>query len=259
MSGARDIALTALATAITVIAIIAAWDYAVVALALPEFLLPRPAAVAAALHQGWIVGALHEHAAFTVAATATGFAAGALAGIVLGALVAEIRPLALAIYPLVIATQSMPTVAIAPLIVVYFGVGMGSKVVTVGLLCFFPIFVNTVTGVRGADPALVDLYRAHGASRWRIFRDVKLPGAVDPIMAGVQVAVVLAFVGCVVSEFVASTRGLGFIIRALASDMNVALMFAAIVSLGAIGAIAGGAARYAHRKLVPWRNTGSTP
>jgi NitT/TauT family transport system permease protein len=247
---------TALATLTTVTAVILLWDAAITWYGTPSYLLPRPAEVAVALHQGWIGGSLHEHAAFTVTATAAGFAAGAVAGIALGAMVAEVRPLSLAIYPLVIATQSMPTVAIAPLIVVYLGVGMGSKVVTVGLLCFFPLFVNTVAGIRGADPALVDLYRAHGAGRWRLFRDVKLPGAVDPIMAGVQVAVVLAFVGCVVSEFVASTRGLGYLIRAVASDMNVALMFAAIVSLGTIGALAGGLAHVAHRRLVPWRQTG---
>jgi NitT/TauT family transport system permease protein len=246
-------AKTLLGTLLTLSVLLAGWQVAIVALRLPDYLLPGPAAVAAALWQGWVEGALHLHALYTLAATALGFVAGAAAGLVLGALVAELRPLALAIYPLVIATQSMPTVAIAPLLVVYLGVGLGSKIATVGLLCFFPVFVNTVAGLRAAAPALLDLYRAHGASGWRLFRDVKLPGAVDSIMAGVQVAVVLAFVGCIVSEFVAATHGLGYVIRALASDLNVALMFAAIISLGVLGALAAGLARAAHRWLTPWR------
>jgi NitT/TauT family transport system permease protein len=244
---------TGVATAITFAALVYAWDFAVRALDIPEYLIPRPEAVGRALAQGWIEGTLHEHAAFTIQATLAGFFVGAVAAIVLGALVAEIRVLALAIYPLVIAIQSMPTVAIAPLIVVYLGVGMASKVFTVGLLCFFPVFVNTIVGLRAADPALVDLYRAHMAGRWRIFLDVKLPGAADHVMSGLQVGVVLAFVGCVVSEFVASTRGLGFIIRAFASELNVSVMFAAIASLGALGAITGALVRFAHRRIVFWR------
>jgi NitT/TauT family transport system permease protein len=188
-----------------------------------------------------------------VTATLTGFAIGSLIGIVVGSLVAEIRVVSLAIYPLIIAIQSMPTVAIAPLIIVYLGVGMESKVFTVALLCFFPVFVNTVAGLNAADPRLMDLYRAFSAGRGRIFWDVKLPGAVDHIMASLQVAIVLAFVGCVVSEFIASPKGLGFIIRSFESDLNVAFMFAAIVSLGVLGGVAGTLVSHLHRRLVFWR------
>ncbi len=248
----NDAAKTAIATSMTVALILAAWQGAIAA-GLPDYVLPSPAAVATALHQGWIEGTLHEHAWFTVRATAIGFAIGVGLAIVAGALVAEFRPLALAVYPLVIATQSMPTVAIAPLIVVYFGVGTMSKVVTVALLCFFPVFVNMIVGIRATPAPLIDLYRAAGSGRARLFFDVKLPAAVDHVMAGVQVAVVLAFVGCVVSEFVASSAGLGFIIRAFANDLNVAVMFAAIISLGMIGAIAAAGVRALHSALVPWR------
>jgi NitT/TauT family transport system permease protein len=244
---------TLAATLVTLLLAAVAWDGAIGFWDIPDYVLPSLAVIGDALVQGWVEGTLHEHAVFTVTATALGFAIGAASGVVLGALVAEIRPVGLAVYPLVIATQSMPTVALAPLIIVYLGVGMPSKVATVALLCFFPVFVNTIVGVRGAPPALVDLYRAFGAGRLRIFRDVKLPAAVDAIMAGVQVAVVLAFVGCVVSEFIASQKGLGFIIRAFASELNVAVMFAAILGLAVIGATAGAAVRLLHRRLVPWR------
>lgn len=249
----RDALKTGTATLITFAVLVLFWRGAIAVFDLPAYLLPTPSQVGEALMRGWIGGSLWEHAAFTLSATLTGFAIGGLLGIVVGALVAEIRVVSLTIYPLIIAIQSMPTVAIAPLIVVYLGVGMGSKVFTVALLCFFPLFVNTVAGLQAADPRLVDLYRAFSASRLRLFFDVKLPGAVDHIMASLQIAIVLAFVGCIVSEFVASTKGLGYIIRAFASDLNVAFMFAAIVSLGALGAVTGIAIVKLHRALVFWR------
>jgi NitT/TauT family transport system permease protein len=249
----RDPLKTATATLATFTALILLWRGAIAAFAIPAYVLPTPGQVGEALLRGWVGGSLWDHAVFTVTATLAGFAIGAAVGVVVGALVAEIRIVSLAVYPLIIAIQSMPTVAIAPLIVVYLGVGMASKVFTVALLCFFPVFVNTVAGLQAADPRLVDLYRAFSASRLRLFFDVKLPGAVDHVMASLQIAIVLAFVGCVVSEFVASTKGLGYIIRAFASDLNVAFMFAAIVSLGALGAIAGTAIVRLHRGLVFWR------
>lgn len=253
MTPGRDRALTAAASAATVLLLGLLWEGAILLYDIPAFVLPPLREVGGAIHQGWVEGTLWEHAAATVAAAAMGLAIGALAGIVLGALVAEIRPVSLAVYPLVIAIQSMPTVALAPLIVVYLGVGLPSKVATVALLCFFPLFVNTVAGVRGAPVALVDLYRAFGSGRWRIFRDVRLPAATDGILAALQIAVVLALVGTVVSEFVAAQRGLGFVIRAFASDLNVPVMFAAIAGLAALGAVGGALATALHRALVPWR------
>lgn len=246
---------TLVATCITLFLCAVGWEWAIRAFELPSFVLPPLSSIGQALYQGWVVGTLYEHALFTLQGTLIGLVIGVVVAIVLGALVAEIRPVALAVYPLVIATQSMPTVAIAPLIIVYLGVGIASKVATVALLCFFPVFVNTIVGVRGVNPALIDLYRAFGASRFRIFSDVKFPGAIDQVMAGIQVAVVLAFVGCVVSEFIASPKGLGHIVRTYAADLNVSVMFAAIIGLGVLGALAGAFARAAHRALVPWRRS----
>ncbi|MGH6891776.1 MAG: ABC transporter permease [Dongiaceae bacterium] len=243
----------ALATAATFAALMLLWQGAIGFFALPEYVLPAPGRVGAALVQGWIGGTLWEHAWFTLRGALIGWAIGSLCGIAVGAIVAEVRVFSLAFYPLLIAFQSMPTVAIAPLLVVYLGVGLGSKIVTVALLCFFPVFVNTVAGFQATDSRLIDLYRAASATRFRMFLDIKLPSAVDHIMASLQIAAVLAFVGCVVSEFVASTAGLGYIIKAFANDLNVAVMFAAIASLGVIGATTAFLVSRLHQRLVFWR------
>lgn len=243
----------ALATTATFLTLLLLWQGAIAAFALPEYVLPPPGRVGATLIQGWIGGTLWEHAWFTIRGAVIGCLIGSALGIVVGAIVAEVRVVSLAFYPLVIAIQSMPTVAIAPLLIVYLGVGLLSKVVTVALLCFFPVFVNTVAGFKAADPRLIDLYRAASATRLRMFIDVKLPSAVDHIMASLQIAAVLAFVGCVVSEFVASSAGLGHIIKKFASDLNVAVMFAAIVSLAVIGASTAFGVSRLHRRLVFWR------
>ena len=249
----RETTKTLLATAVTFAALMLLWHAAIQVFGLPGYLLPPPGRVGGALVQGWVGGTLWDHAWFTVRGAMIGCAIGSIAGIVVGAIIAEVRVASLAFYPLVIAVQSMPTVAIAPLIVVYLGVGLTSKIVTVALLCFFPVFVNTVAGFHAADPRLIDLYRAASATRLRMFLDVKLPGAVDHIMASLQIAVVLAFVGCVVSEFVASTAGLGHIIKTFANDLNVSVMFAAIASLGLIGAATGFLVSRVHQRLVFWR------
>lgn len=239
---------TAAASTATLLVLLIGWEAAVRGLALSPQVLPGPGAVAQALWQGWVDGAFWPHAWITLQGALGGCAIGGAAGVALGIAVAGNRPLRWALYPVVVAIQSMPTVAVAPLIVVYFGVGLPSKLVTVALLCFFPLFVNTVAGVLAADPRLLDLYRAASASRWRVLVDVQLPGCVPSLIAGLQVAVVLSFIGCVVSEFVASRAGLGHLIKIYANDLNVAVMFACIVSLAALG----GSLGYGLNRLREW-------
>lgn len=236
---ATDGAKTVGASALTMLLLLAAWETVVRALALPPEVLPGPALVGSAMWLGWIGGSFWPHAALTLQGALGGWLIGAVLGVLAGGVVVEWPLLRRALYPVVVAVQSMPTVAVAPLIVVYFGVGLPSKLVTVALLCFFPLFVNTVAGMASADSSLLDLYRAASASRWRTLVDVKIPSAAPSLMAGLQVALVLSFIGCVVSEFVASRAGLGHLIKNYASDLNVSVMFACIVSLGLIGGTLG--------------------
>ena len=229
------------------------WIGAVAYFDVPSYVLPTPGEILSALADSWMNPTFWYHAWFTVQGAMIGCLAGAVLAVLCAVVVSEIRVAKLAFYPLVIAIQSMPTIALAPLIIIYLGVGLASKIVTVGLLCFFPVFVNTVAGLETVDPRLVDLYRSASATRLRLFWDVKLPGALDHIMAGFQVATVLAFVGCVVSEFIASKAGLGYLIKAFANDLNVAIMFAAVITLAFLGALTGFLVTRLQRRLVFWR------
>jgi NitT/TauT family transport system permease protein len=237
----------------TLAVLLLVWSGVIRLLALPPQVLPGPLEVAAVWWHGWSSGAFWPHAAFTLQGALGGFAIGVALGALAGIMVAEWRIARQVFYPIVIAIQSMPTVAVAPLIVVYFGVGLPSKLVTVALLCFFPVFVNTVAGLMSADARLLDLYRAASATRWRLLVDVKLPSAADQMLAGAQVALVLSFIGCVVSEFVASRAGLGHLIKTFANDLNVAVMFAAVATLALIGGPLGYALSLVRRRVVFWR------
>ncbi len=218
--------------------IIAIWQSATSLFGVPNYLLPEPLQVLFALKRGLIGGTLWPHLFATVTALFTGFAIGSIVALVVAAGLTESRTLDRMFYPIILAFQSMPKVALAPLIVVWFGFDLGSKIVFVSLITFFPVLVNTIAGLRAYPPDLEALYRAFCASRFQIFFRVKVLSAMSHIFAGLQIGIVLALLGTVVSELIAARRGLGFVIQTSALDFDVAMMFACIVTLSLIGLIA---------------------
>lgn len=236
--------------------LVAVWHIAVTLAGTPAHVLPGPAQVFAGLYQGWILGTLHAHMAFTLKATGLGILLGCGLGLVLSFAASEIRVVERVLYPLAAASQSIPIVAIGPLIIVYAGYGIESKVLLVALFCFFPTFVNALAGLKTADRNLIDLYRVFSASRWQIFWNVKLPGAAHYIFSGIQISVVLSLIACVVAEFLASPRGLGHFIKSQAGSLEISMMFAAIITLSVLGMIAGFAVRRLHRLVVFWERPG---
>ena len=154
--------------------------------------------------------------------------------------------------PIVVAIQSIPKVALAPLLIVWFGFGVSSKMVLVALICFFPVFINSFYGFRSANPDLLRLYKAFGSSRLHVFRQVKLPSAASSIFAGLQIGVVLALIGAVVGEFVSSKEGLGYLIQSSTLSFDVATMFASVVSLSIIGITASTLVRWVQARVVFW-------
>jgi NitT/TauT family transport system permease protein len=232
---------------------IGAWAAAVALLHIDPGILPSPLGVLRALNSGLIGGRMHVDIAFTLQASLAGFIIGAATGLVCGLAVGEFRMLNRFIYPVVLAIQSMPTVAIAPLLIVWLGIDIASKMVMVALACFFPVFIATVAGMNAGTGDLVALYRVFAAGRLRTLIEVKLPNALDYVFGGLEIAVMLSFIVCVVAEFVASTKGLGHLIKILSEQLDVSAMFAAIATLAMLGAAAGAVVRGLRSRVVFWR------
>ncbi len=231
---------------------IAAWSFAIPFFAVPNYILPTPSAVLSAMYDGYVGGSYWPHVLFTVQNTLVGYAVGCSLAVVFGALLAESRTFERFVYPYIIALQSMPKVALAPLIIVWFGFGNLSKVIMVALICFFPLFINTSVGIRQTPPALIAMMRVFSASRLEIFLKVKLRAALGHIFAGLQIGIVLGLIGAVVAEFVASTRGLGYLVATSQANFDVATMFAALAGLVAIGLLGTQAVRAIHGRVIFW-------
>ncbi|MEO7405049.1 MAG: ABC transporter permease [Burkholderiales bacterium] len=232
--------------------LIALWDLAIHVFKVPNYILPTPGAVLDALKRGYIEGLYWPHFLFTLNSMVAGYALGCSLAFLLGCLFAESRTVERILLPFVVALQSMPKVALAPLIIVWFGFGIESKIVMVALVCFFPIFINTAVGLRATNPGLIDLMRAFSASRWHILTRIKIPSAAGHIFAGLQIAIVLGLIGAVVAEFVSSTRGLGHLINASAVNLETNTMFAALASLAVLGVAGSQLVRYLHQRVIFW-------
>lgn len=237
---------------ITAIVLLTIWSLSVRVFEIPDYLIPSPGAVLTTLKTGYIDGHYWPHFFFTLTNTVVGYALGCGLALVFGAIIAESRTFERFFFPYIVALQATPKVAIAPLILVWFGYGMASKVVLVALMTFFPVFINTITGLRQTNPALLDLMRVCSASRLHIFLNVKLPSAAGHLFAGLQISVVLALIGAVVSEFVSSSKGLGYLIQSATVNLDVATMFACIFSLVIIGVASTRLIGLLHQKLVFW-------
>jgi NitT/TauT family transport system permease protein len=209
--------------------------------------------VAGALKSGLVDGTLHPHIAATGRAALVGLAVGVALGVAAGSLVVLVPLLEMFLLPVVTAMQSIPKVALAPVIVAYLGYGTAPKVFTAAMLAFFPAFLAAVAGLRSADRAHLELFRACSASPLHTLWNVRLPAAAPFLFGALQVAVVFSLIGVVVSEFIASTVGLGFVIKARSMELDVSMMFAAIVVLCAMGAAAGFVVRFLQHRLVFWR------
>ncbi len=240
---------------VTFAVLVAAWHFSVRWFGLSDTMFPPPLAVLEALKEGLVGGSLWPHIGVTLVEILVGYAAGCSFALLVAAAVSESEWLERAVYPVLIGIQSIPKVALAPILLVWLGFEMESKIVMVALICFFPTFVNGFAGFRSAEPDLLALYKAFGAGRWRTFRDVKLPAALGQIFSGLEISVVLALIGAIVAELVSARRGLGQVISASAANFNVATMFACVVILAAIGVGLSLLVRLARRKLVFWERS----
>jgi NitT/TauT family transport system permease protein len=217
------------------VVLIALWELLVRQSGISALVLPAPSAVATTLWTQLGNGYFWPHVRATLFTLLLGLAAGSIAGLLMGMILAESALLERVFKPYVVVSQVVPKLALAPLFVLWFGFGATSIVLITALICFFPLMENTVTGLRQVDPARRELFRMLGASRLQTLLRLKLPSALPMIMAGLRVAVVLALVGAVVGEFIGASNGLGAVIIASQGMMDTSLMFAALVLIAAIG------------------------
>jgi NitT/TauT family transport system permease protein len=192
----------------------------------------------------------------TLIETILGFGLALLIGIPLAVCVANSRLLNLAIYPILVATQSVPKVAIAPIVLVWFGLGIESKLALAFLVAFFPVVVDTATGLQATPPGLLELARSLRASPLQVFMKVQIPAALPFMFAGAKVAITLAVIGAVIGEFVGSVSGLGNLLLSANSQLEGPLAWAALVWLSVLGIVLFAAVVLAERLLMPWAQTG---
>lgn len=212
-----------------------AWEGAVRLKLVDQLILPPVAAVLRSLWIGLAEGTYWVHIGATIGQALVGYAIAVVLGITMGTLVARFWIVERTLYPYLVALQTLPKVAVAPLIIVWFGYGMSSKVVIVCLLSFFPVLVSTIVGIKNCDPGRLDVLRALKSSEWQMFWRVRFPSALPFIFAGLNVAAVLAVLGSIVGEFVGSKVGLGNLIMEANAQLDIAQVFSLLIILGIIG------------------------
>ena len=196
------------------------------------------------------------HAFHTFFTTLVGFAVAVGVGAVLGALLGSSPVIYKALYPMLVGFNSVPKVAFVPVLVVWFGIGTIPAILTAFLISFFPVVVNVATGLATLEPELEDVLRSLGASRLDILRKVGLPRAMPYFFASLKVAITLAFVGSVISETVASNLGIGYLMMSASSSMNMPLVFAGLIVIGAMGVVMYELFAWLERRLTKWANRG---
>ncbi len=217
----------------TLVGFVVAWQAFVRLTGVSRLLLPAPSDIGVTLVSA--LPLLAHMSAITATEFLLGFGLSVVVGIPLGALLVYARPVELAIYPLLVASQTVPKAAIAPIFVVWLGAGMTSKILIAFMIAFFPIVIDTAIGLRAAPPEVVNVVRSMGASAFQVFWFVRFPNALPNIFGGLKVASTLAVVGAVVGEFVSAEKGLGYLVLVANGELNTTLVFASVVTLSVLG------------------------
>lgn len=232
------------------LSVILLWEVIVRLTRIPEYLLPAPTRVARELWNRFPL--LLGHAGVTLEEVGLGLLAAVLGGSLLAVTMAHSRFVYRGVYPFLAFLQAVPKVTVAPLFIIWLGYGLGSKVLMVFLIAFFPIVVNLTAGLLLVDPDLLCLVRSYRANRWQTFVKIRLPHALPYLIAAMRIAVALAVVGAVVAEFVGADRGLGYLILLSNAELRTPLLFAALALLGAIGGGLFGLLGLVEGWLLPW-------
>src|SRR3546814_46997 len=198
-----------------------------------------------------------HHSLWTLYTTTAGFAIGVVAGALLGIFIGASRLTYVGLYPVLIGFNSIPKVAVVPVLVIWFGIGTIPAIITAFIISFFPIVVNVATGLATIEPELRDVLRSLGATKTEILMKVGLPRAMPYLFASLKIAITLAFVGSVISETVASNEGIGYLMLSASSSYNVPLVFAGLIVVAVMGVLMYAVAVWFERRMTGWAFRGS--
>jgi NitT/TauT family transport system permease protein len=248
IGGPRSFMLRLLLIAAT----LAVWEALVRLFAVPAFILPAPSGIFAALYRGFASTLYISHIWVTLTETLLGFALGSALAFAFGTAVALSRRVEYFLYPFIVMFQAMPKVALAPLIIIWFGLGLTSKVVSASLVAFFPLMVNTIVGLRSAEEDKVNLMRSLAASRSQVFWMLQLPNAMPYIFAGLEIAMIFSLIGAIVAEFVGAQSGLGMLMQSMNFTLDVAGQFSVLLILSMLGLLLNSIVIGFRRRVLFW-------
>jgi NitT/TauT family transport system permease protein len=235
---------------LSLIGFIALWQGAVMAFDIKPFILPSPMVVLGVIAERYDI--LLHHTLITSYETIAGFVLSVVIGVPLALLIVTWRPVERALYPLLVASQTVPKVAIAPLFIVWLGFGFLPKIIIAFLVAFFPVVVSTVSGLKSTPTEMLYLGRIVGLSPLQVFIKILFPRALPEIFSGLKVAMTLAVVGAIVGEFVGASEGLGYLLMFATAQMQTPLVFAALFFLVCIGVVFFSLIEWIERLVLPW-------
>lgn len=239
--------------------LLALWEGAVASGYAQALWVSRPSAIAVRLWVFFVGGTIYPHLLTTLGNALAGLVVGSAGGVALGFLMVRFDRLGRIVDPFINFIYSIPRIALAPLFVLWFGIGLPSKIVTIFVIVFFLLLVNTVTGIRQVDPHLVRAMRAMGATRWQITRYVVLPSTMVWIIAGLKLAIPQSVIGAVIAEYVGSLRGLGYLILFAAANLDTTTVLSCVIVLGTISVLISALVKRLESYLLRWNAEFSNP
>ena len=239
---------------LVIVSLLVVWQLSVVIFEVPSFVMPSPTAIFAAFQEYRSI--ILYHAGLTMMNTMIGFALGVAVGLILGIIIGTI-PLAYSgLYPVLIGFNSVPKVALVPIIVLWLGIGQPTAIATAFVLCFFPIAVNVATGLATVEPEVEDVLRSLGASKLDLVTKIGLPRAMPYFFASLKISITLAFVGTVIAETIASNDGIGYLMMQASSQFRVPLMFAGVAVIASLGIFTYAVFAFLEKRVTGWAMRG---
>ena len=233
-----------------ILGLVVLWEVCVRTMSIPVWQLPPPSSIIVELVAS--IDLLWQHTVVTVLEIVIGFAISLVVGLVLSAGIAYSSLLQRSIYPIVISSQTVPIIAIAPLLLIWVGYGLAPKVIIVAIICFYPIVVNTVDGLKAIDPDMVNMMRALGATKFEVFRKLQIPTALPFIFSGIKISISVSVIAAVIGEWVGASEGLGYLIIYSQPLFLTSRVFAAILILAVLGVSLFVIAVLLERLSMPW-------